>query len=456
MRTSNILLLFFAISLAASPAAAADHCVRAGASYNGDGSTWASASSTGGAGAYNALPSRLVRGDTYYVADGTYSSYTFDDATSGSSYIYIKKATPSAHGTNTGWSNTYGDGQATFGGSGFTFSTSYYDIDGVVGAGNGSASPHGIVVQPQTVLRNAKRVRIQNSADYISIKHTALMGQGPGDSTTGSDDGIYIAVSGSSHLTFSYLYMYDFGRCPILWRDVSNVVLEYSYIHRNESTSGQHAEAISASTISGAGNNNVIIRHNIWRETDGTGVLVFRGDGWEVYGNLFFDCDSNNGAITTWSTDPDQPSVTNAKVYNNTIVDGTGLNSGTTFAMTGASPSGNAHYNNIYYNCPTVSVTGMDNNGYNYYGNISKLAGMASTESTRQMSTTSPFVNYGQNNFALAGPTQNGKDDLGSPYNRDMLNALRGADGTWDRGAYEYGTGGDIPSPPTNLRVIDQ
>jgi hypothetical protein len=44
------------------------------------------------------LPSNLIRGATYYIADGSYSSYTFDDAESGSEYIYIKKATLWDHG----------------------------------------------------------------------------------------------------------------------------------------------------------------------------------------------------------------------------------------------------------------------------------------------------------------------------------------------------------------------
>src|SRR5687768_17254029 len=63
---------FVALCLfAASAALAADRYVRQGATGSGNGSDWTNA--------YTSLPASLVRGDTYYVADGTYAGYTFDD-----------------------------------------------------------------------------------------------------------------------------------------------------------------------------------------------------------------------------------------------------------------------------------------------------------------------------------------------------------------------------------------
>ena len=83
---------------------AATRHVRIGATGKNDGSDWVNA--------HSALPSVLVRGDTYYLADGSYGGYTFDDANSGTTAITIKKATVSDHGTDVGWSSSYGDGQA--------------------------------------------------------------------------------------------------------------------------------------------------------------------------------------------------------------------------------------------------------------------------------------------------------------------------------------------------------
>jgi len=142
---------FLLILLLAASAFSANHCINPIHANNGDGSTWAAAATPGGAGAFNALPATLIRGDTYYLADGSYGAYTFDDAESGELYIYIKKAIVTAHGTETGWSNAYGDGQAVFSVSATTwggilgFTTDNYVIDGVVGGGYSSwTSGHGI------------------------------------------------------------------------------------------------------------------------------------------------------------------------------------------------------------------------------------------------------------------------------------------------------------------------
>ena len=61
---------------------ATNHYIRPGAT--GTGSDWANA--------LGALPSRLTRGDTYYLADGKYGNYEFNDKESGTLFIYIKKA----------------------------------------------------------------------------------------------------------------------------------------------------------------------------------------------------------------------------------------------------------------------------------------------------------------------------------------------------------------------------
>src|SRR5580765_2943558 len=100
---------------------AANHYVRAGATGSGTGNDWTNA--------YTNLPSSLTRGDTYYLADGSYGSHTFNDANSGSSVISIVKATPAAHGVATGWSDAFGAGQAVF--SHWNIYTDFYTFDGV-------------------------------------------------------------------------------------------------------------------------------------------------------------------------------------------------------------------------------------------------------------------------------------------------------------------------------------
>ena len=95
--------------------------VRQGATGNGSGTDWTNA--------FTSLPATLVRGNVYYIAGGTYNSYTFDDAESGSSVITIIKATETDHGTHTGWQTAYGSAQAVFNGF-FKFTRGYYVING--------------------------------------------------------------------------------------------------------------------------------------------------------------------------------------------------------------------------------------------------------------------------------------------------------------------------------------
>ena len=71
---------FLVVVASSSQVIAANHYIRDGG--NGNGTDWNNA--------WDDLPSSLTRGDTYYVADGTYGAYQFNDAASGSLYNYQK------------------------------------------------------------------------------------------------------------------------------------------------------------------------------------------------------------------------------------------------------------------------------------------------------------------------------------------------------------------------------
>jgi hypothetical protein len=130
--------------------------VREGA--GGTGVSWANALSD--------LPTTFVRGETYYVADGSYGSHTF--GTVGTSVITIKKATATDHGIETGWSAEYGDGQALFA-AGWTFSTSYWNVDGQFGSLDGT---FGFKVKRTN--SDGKCVTINTGANYINLSYLDL------------------------------------------------------------------------------------------------------------------------------------------------------------------------------------------------------------------------------------------------------------------------------------------
>ena len=108
--------------------------VLAGATGAGTGLTWADA--------YADLPASLTRGTTYCVGDGSYAAHTFADAVSGNTAIVIRKATVADHGGDTGWSDAFGDGTASF--PSLAFNASFYTLDGATGGGPGSwTTKHG-------------------------------------------------------------------------------------------------------------------------------------------------------------------------------------------------------------------------------------------------------------------------------------------------------------------------
>ena len=159
--------LVFTLSLLGSTAYAATRYVRPGATGSNTGTDWANA--------YTALPSSLVRGDTYYLADGTYGSYSFDDNASGTNVIYIKKATSADHGDATGWSDSYGAGTALFSlwsfGGAPSGNGGYYNLNGYSPAVPGN---YGIKVK---VGDNTRAVSWADSGPYCEFATSRLRGR---------------------------------------------------------------------------------------------------------------------------------------------------------------------------------------------------------------------------------------------------------------------------------------
>jgi hypothetical protein len=193
----------------------ADHCVRQGSA--GNGSDWTNA--------YGQLPATLVRGDTYYIADGSYGSYVFNTPVSGSLYVYIKKATETAHGTNTGWLNTYGDSTAGF--LQLTLNTGYFDIDGVTGGGPGSwKTGHGFAL---TQDAGTDRTFIEIAADVSAIRIRRIKFMEVGNTELGryGAQGIHNA-STVYNLLVERCYFDNLNGLPFFFRGGSGVVIQYN------------------------------------------------------------------------------------------------------------------------------------------------------------------------------------------------------------------------------------
>ena len=414
---------------------AASHFIRSGATGANNGNDWTNA--------WTNLPTTLVRGDTYYIADGTYASHTFNDNASGTNYIYLKKATVADHGTSTGWLDSYGDGQAIFPQLSFEPAPSgnggYYDFNGYSAAATQNC---GIKV---SFGNGQMGINFWASGNHPYVKWQYIEAAGPGGAgdypylTTPDTQAIWIngngAAGDTSHMLVSHCYIHGVATGMQDSNGNNYMTVEYSnFSDIRSSNSGNH------DNIWWMGSSYGTFRFNKVYNFATEGIFLGGGahTGVEIYGNVFYDGVGNARGVEFREADSGgPPPFTNIKIYNNTFVD---LSTAAVRVMQNCSTSGVEIKNNIIVNSGGISLE----NG-----------GNGVTQANNLTTTTSVFNNYTARDFHLAAATSPGST-LPAPYNTDLDGIIRGADGSWDIGAYEYVAGGGgltPPAPPKNLRT---
>lgn len=441
------------------PALAANKYVRPGAGGTASGDDWTNA--------YASIPGTLNRGDTYYLADGTYGSYTFDDGPSSTTLITFKKATVADHGTATGWSDAYGDGVSTF--TSWNFTTDYWLVDGQVGGGQFSKTGHGIEVTtspPSSCGDNGNIVSLGNGVDHVTIRHAAIHA----GSNNYPINGVKGVAGSNSDLTFQYVAVYNLFGPAFHMRAWSNILIEHSYMGQVRSTgagdafcSDWHAEGISSIDT----NNAVVIRFTTWDQISGTavwaGVNVGSSTNWEIYGNVI--ARSVTPIYYYFEGGSNQQTMTGLKFYNNTIVAGSGASQGGVVIQSG---SGNSCLNNLFYsNDANAFYYSNCTHNYTYASSNIRTDGctpacdmddqLVDGEANGQNTNSNPFVSYNADplvaDYDLVGATNAGSSLL-SPYNTDPDGITRGSDGTFDRGAFEFGGSGGGTAPTITTTTL--
>jgi hypothetical protein len=169
------LVVFLGTSL---PVAAANHYVRTGASGSGTGTDWTNACTdfTGSCGV-----SSLVRGDTYYVAAGSYASEDWNKPASGTLVITILRATVANHGTDTGWVAAY-DGQVHWAYD-QTFSSDYWIFDGVtspptaMSAAAADATQYGYTEPHSNSCGSNFNYPVRIHGNFVTVAHMSITNQ---------------------------------------------------------------------------------------------------------------------------------------------------------------------------------------------------------------------------------------------------------------------------------------
>lgn len=445
---SMMKLILPILLLSASLCSAANRYVRAGATGAGTGTDWTDA--------YSALPATLVRGDTYYVAGGTYPGYSFTTAASGATLITVKKATTSDHGTETGWVSSYGTSQAVWTGY-FHIYRSNLVLDGQVRNESDwfAGAAYGFKIQNTGGFDNLTHMKIANGetpCTNITVKYmfvAAIVGRLPpvGQSYRpyAIDTENYSTSLRNTGIVMHRVFV-DGGNNPFFMRTTKDVIVEYCASDRTCGTPGPgfHGECINLFYVNGA-----TARYNHLRNAyngvsgypAGGGsacIVVASSSSAYIYGNI---CESylcgDGGIASGWPN-------SGIKVYNNTFINGV-QGSGSLVRLTiYEGNTGNEAYNNLAVNCANSGYSGLGS-----FGNNASLP-------------TSALVNHAGGNYRLAAATVAGRT-LGSPYTTDRLGTTRGADGNWDLGAYEFSASGgvgdtNVPTvsitAPTNNAVI--
>lgn len=419
-----VLWVMLAMLGLASLALGADKCLRAGATGTGSGLDWDNAYAT-----ITAAESGTARGETCYVGGGSYGSCTFNTAMSGTTLITFKKATIASHGPATGWSDSYASAQAVFQSS-LVFVTGHWRFDGAYRNESDwfSASAYGFAID------DTDAVQVEGRGNYnvtnINLYYTYFEGRNY-DMTGGDTDapdagwrGLYLQQFAPNgyypNWTISHCF-FQYGNVPIHARHAYGMTIEYNAFADNWSEQdNNHGENLSAYEAS---NHDFVIRFNKSRNMRGTAAWAVNNttaNNWKVYGNVYEDCEYGDGFIG-WQGGS-QSGIT---IYNETIIR-------PVYTLQCGLGSGNTIQNCIFMmgglGAPSFQGTTPSYNTY---------SGSGSGANAQTSFSTANFMNYAGGDYRLNTGTTAGTS-LSSPYNVDLLGNIRGADGTFDRGAFEF------------------
>lgn len=414
MRTLAIILLGLAIG-----ASAADICVGPAATGSGSGADWSNQKAWAAGG--------WARGDTVWVADGTYTGSTLlNIAESGTNLVRIVKATEASHGPSTGWSSAYGDGVSDFSHSATTWEirTGWWDIDGVSGSGTNS---RGIKVSTATTnsLQAPIAIYYGFTPSNLVFRSIELSGRGVITTNSGpSSRGFYANISNASGWTFTNVYFHD----VYIWASAStanDVMFDRCYFRNSGADwpDGYLGENYHGAGLTFAGT-NVTIRYSVLENMLGTNNTTYVEPQAPVsrhvyvHGNVYWSTSASErvsqyGVLSMTSTDVLVDSV----IANNTIV---GLNGPCGISAGNFAGGTNVVVaNNLWYDCTVNPIWSF----------VAPVTCITNGTSAVQ------FVNESSGDFRLAQNTTNG---TATQFTVDPDGNEYGAGGIWSIGTYQY------------------
>jgi len=419
---------------------ASNFYVRAGASGSNTGADWNNAwkdcSSIvwGGSG--------VKAGDTLWFAGGSYTT-TLIPGVSGTSgaWISIKRvrATDSVPASAAGWNSAY-DSLVVIstGNDALDFNTaglSYIIVDGRVDGGMQLVTPNS----------SGASVSFNYAASYITLTNLDLAGPGGptpinmngdnrGIDATAWDGSVYEPIN---HLLVTHCRIH--GQVNNVWlMNCYNSTLEYTKLY---DSGAANSTTYHANVCATSGCTNFTWRYNEIYNHQVEGIMcIFGGSAnWYIYGNVWHDGMTSVSRILEVQDGVEGPMY----FYNNTVVN-VGMSVRT--ANGGSYATGSQGLNNIYWNS---GGPGIGNDDYDFCNGT-----LSEAETHGIANGSNPFVNYSAQNYQIISNVsstlpRNKGVALSAPFNLDLNGNVRGADGAWDIGAYEFNAGSSDTTPPT-------
>jgi len=426
----------------------------------GAGTSWTTAWSIAG---FSSHMGSIAPGDTVWFAGGNYGTVSFTISASGTSgnpitYKRVVASDPIAGSVASDWNSSFDSTIVMNTGSGaacMTLQASWIVVDGRTGLLGTSG---GWVIN---YVDNSSAIGDTSTAtNNVTLRY--LTTWGPGIITQTSDTRGF-DISNTGNKTFYLMQYCEAGhggdtnmQIGVNSGTLTDFTMEYCWCH---DAGAINAGSFHPNLLIFGPSNRVTIRYNRFYNIDVEGLFpAYDCANWYVYGNLFYQgsIPLNTGRAFEFDSGA---AVSNIFFYNNTIVD---LPLGTRFDQ-GASTSGCVSRNNLYWNTGNSGYQTGWTHDHNFY------SGATEGGSGDIGSGTQPFASYVANSttsdyhiISTVGakfPRDKGASIApvsGQTINLDPDGNIRGADGTWDIGAYEYSTGGGGGGGSTGFWPIRQ
>jgi hypothetical protein len=300
----------------------------------------------------------------------------------------------------------------------------------MTGSGKGA---HGIHLQSSSTTDGVGAITVGANGAFLTFRHVEAE-NAPALNSNGSR--VYTSVSlTSNNNTFQYVYFHG-GRVWIGFSTADSTLVEYSYF----ANAGSGDPSLHSAGFTLANVTNFTLRYSVIENMLGGSNTTyiepqFSANGVYIYGNAFWATSSNEstgqGVLAITSTD----TAVNVKFYNNTIV---GLHT----------------YSGLWCGNVSGSTVWIDNNVWQDNAVAPSFQACSNVGTHNVLNTGGvSFVSEANGNFHLNNDTTAGAA-LAAPFNVDPDGTTRGADGTWDLGAYQKGSSTAAVQPPTGLTAV--